>query len=83
RPVEDTFWIALTQMLSKPFIPKAVLTPLTKSAFLRKHPWPLIQVANASNYVKMGTTCVQMVAKGEMTDTLLRRWLSFNRVITT
>ncbi len=83
RPVEDTFWIALTQMLSKPFVPRAVLKPLAKSEFLKKHPWPLIQMAHAANYVKMGTTAVNMAANGEMTKTLMRRWLSFDRVITT
>ncbi|MBM4389957.1 MAG: cobalamin-dependent protein [Deltaproteobacteria bacterium] len=83
RPVEDTFWIALTQMLSKPFVPRAMLKPLAKSDFLKKHPWPLIQMAHAANYVKMGTTAVNMAANGEMTKTLMRRWLSFDRVITT
>ena len=83
RPVEDTFWIALTQMLSKPFVPKSLLRTLSKSETLKKHPWPLIQMAHASNYVKMGSTCVKMVANGEMTPTLMRRWLSFDRVITT
>jgi anaerobic magnesium-protoporphyrin IX monomethyl ester cyclase len=83
RPTEDTFWIALTQMQSKPFVPKSLLKQLSKSQFLRKHPYPLIQMANATNYVKMGTTCANMVMKGEMTSTLLRRWLSFDRVITT
>lgn len=83
RPVEDTFWIALTQMLSKPFVPRPMLNALAKSDFLHKHPWPVIQLANATNFVKMGTTCVNMVAKGEMTDTLLRRWLSMDRIITT
>ncbi len=83
RPVEDTFWIALTQLLSKPFVPRQLLKPLSKSSFLKKHPWPLIQAAHAANYVKMGTTAAQMVADGEMTKTLMRRWLSFDRVITT
>ena len=40
-------------------------------------------MANAANFVKMGTTCAGMVARGEMTDTLLRRWLSMDRIITT
>jgi radical SAM superfamily enzyme YgiQ (UPF0313 family) len=83
RPVEDTFWIALTQMLSKPFVPAAMLRMLAKSGFLKQHPWPLIQVANTTNFIKMGTTCAKMVANGEMTSTLLRRWLSTDRVITT
>ena len=83
RPVEDTFWIALTQMQSKSFVPKSVLNALSKSEFLKKHPWPLIQMANTTNFVKLGALCAQMVANGEMTTTLLRRWLSADRVITT
>jgi radical SAM superfamily enzyme YgiQ (UPF0313 family) len=83
RPVEDTFWIALTQMLSKSFVPQGMLRALSKSEFLKQHPWPVIQLAHASNYMKMGSTCVKMVKNREMTPTLLRRWLSFDRVITT
>jgi radical SAM superfamily enzyme YgiQ (UPF0313 family) len=83
RPTEDTFWIAMTQLLSKPFVPRSLLKPLKKSQFLKKHPWPVIQAAHAANYVKMGTTAVGMAANGEMTRTLMRRWLSFDRVITT
>jgi anaerobic magnesium-protoporphyrin IX monomethyl ester cyclase len=83
RPVEDTFWIALTQMLSKPFVPQPLLRTLSNSGFLKKHPWPVIKMAHASNYVKMGSLCAKMIAKGEMTPTLMRRWMSFDRVITT
>lgn len=83
RPVEDTFWIALTQMLSKPFVPRAMLRYLARSEFLKQHPLPLIKMAHAANYVKMGTTAARMAANGEMTSTLMRRWLSFDRVITT
>lgn len=83
RPVEDTFWIALTQMLSKRFVPRPLLSAMAKSETLRKHPWPVIQMANTANFIKMGTTCAGMVARGEMTETLLRRWLSMDRIITT
>lgn len=83
RSVEDTFWIALTQMLSKPFVSRTLLRELSKSEFLRQHPWPLIQMANASNLVKMGMLSGKMVKNGEMTNTLLRRWLSSSRMITT
>ncbi len=83
RPVEDTFWIALTQMLSKSFVPRPMLRALSKSAFLKQHPWPLIQMANSANFVKMGATCMKMAAKGELTGTLVRRWMSMERIITT
>jgi anaerobic magnesium-protoporphyrin IX monomethyl ester cyclase len=83
RPVEDTFWIALTQMLSKEFVPRGALKRLAESNTLKRHPWPLIQAANAANVVKLGATCARMVKDGEMTGTLLRRWLSADRMITT
>jgi len=83
RPVEETFWITLIQMLSKDFIPRPALKVLSKSKFLKKHPWPLIKVAHMSNYVKMGTLAGKMVADGEMTKTLWRRWASMDTVITT
>jgi anaerobic magnesium-protoporphyrin IX monomethyl ester cyclase len=83
RPLEDTFWIALTQMLSKNFVPRPMLKALSKSTFLKKHPWPLIQMANATNFMKMGAQAGKMTLDGEMTDTLVRRWLSMDRVITT
>ncbi len=83
RPVEDTFWIALTQMLSKPFIPQGLLRAMSRSAFLKRHPWPVIQLAHAANFVKLGSTAGRMVLDGEMTSTLVRRWLSAERIITT
>jgi radical SAM superfamily enzyme YgiQ (UPF0313 family) len=83
RPVEDTFWIALTQMLSKPFVPQPLLRALSKSETLKRHPWPVIQLAHAANFVKLGTEAAGMTMSGEMTSTLVRRWLSADRVITT
>jgi radical SAM superfamily enzyme YgiQ (UPF0313 family) len=83
RPTEETFWIALTQMLSKSFVPRPLLKTLAKSSFLKRHPLPIIKMAHAANYVKMGSTAAKMFADGEMTKTLMRRWMSFDRVITT
>ena len=83
RPVEDTFWITLIQMQSKGFIPRPLLRQISKSSFLKKHPWPLIKMAHAANYVKMGSTAGKMMLEGEMTKTLWRRWASADRVITT
>jgi anaerobic magnesium-protoporphyrin IX monomethyl ester cyclase len=83
RPVEDTFWISLIQMQSKPFVPKPLLRTLSKSEFLKKHPWPLIQMAHASNFVKMGQTTLRMAADGELTKTLWRRWANMDTIITT
>ncbi len=82
RLVEETFWISLIQILSKPFVPRAAVRALTRVRFLEQHPWPLIQLAHGANYVKLGSTAAGMVMRGEMTPTLVRRWLNFSRVIT-
>jgi len=82
RAVEETFWISLIQLLSKSFVPPTAVRALTRSRFLAKHPWPLIQLAHGANYVKLGSTAAGMVMRGEMTATLVRRWLAFDRVIT-
>ena len=70
-------------MLSKDFIPRSLLKALSKSSFLRKHPWPLIKLAHGANYVKMGTQAGTMLLEGEMTPTLWRRWANLDTVITT
>ena len=83
RPVEETFWISLIQMLSKEFVPRSLLRTLSRSSFLRKHPWPLIKMAHGTNYVKMGSLAGKMLIDGEMTKTLWRRWGNMDTVITT
>jgi anaerobic magnesium-protoporphyrin IX monomethyl ester cyclase len=83
RPVEETFWISLIQMLSKPFVPRPLLKVASRSSFLRKHPWPLIKLAHTANYVKMGSMAGKMMVEGEMTKTLWRRWANMDTVITT
>lgn len=82
RPVEDTFWIALITMLSKGFVPRPLLRQLSKSEFLKKHPWPLIQMSNVVNLAKMGSIATKMAIDGDLTSTLVRRWLSMERQIT-
>jgi DNA-directed RNA polymerase sigma subunit (sigma70/sigma32) len=40
-------------------------------------------ILHSWSLVKMGTTASSMVAKGELTRTLMRRWMSMERIITT
>lgn len=82
RRVEETFWISLIQLLSKRFVPRPAVYALTRSAFLRRHPWPLIQVAHGANYVKLGAAAAELLVRGELTPTLIHRWLDFSRVVT-
>jgi hypothetical protein len=80
--VEETFWISLIVLLSKGYVPHAALRALSKSDTLKKHPWPLIQAAQVSNVAKMGSMATKIALRGELTPTLVRRWLSLDRLIT-
>jgi len=82
RRVEETFWISAIQLLSKRFVPRPALRALTQVDLLKRHPWPLIQVAHGTAYLKLGTAAVSLLARGELTPTLIHRWLDFDRVIT-
>ncbi len=82
RPAEDRFWIALMVLLSKSFVPLPLIKALSKSEKLKRNPEPLVKFAQAANFVKMGTLAARLVLKGEMTPTLVHRWLNLDSVIT-
>lgn len=82
RPPEDTFWIALIVLLSKPFIPITFVKALSQIESLKKDPAPLVKFAQAANFAKMGMMATKMLAEGEMTTTLVHRWLNMDSLIT-
>ena len=63
--------------------PRPLLQQISKSSFLKKHPWPLIKMAHAANYIKMGSTAGKMMLEGEMTKTLSASMGQCRAVITT
>ncbi|MFM7200102.1 MAG: B12-binding domain-containing radical SAM protein [Myxococcota bacterium] len=82
RPPEDTFWIALIVLLSKPFVPISLIRALSKSEQLKKDPRPLVRFAQAANFAKMGMMATRMLKEGELTTTLVHRWLNMDSLIT-
>jgi len=82
RPAEDRFWAALIVLVSKSFIPKGLLFWLSRRLWLRRHPLPLVAFAQVANVAKMGWVAARMVSRGEMTTTLIRRWLHLRSLIT-
>ncbi len=82
RPPEDKFWLALFVLLSKSFIPLSLIKALSRSEHLKKHPEPLVKFAQAANLVKMGMLAGKLVLQGEMTPTLIHRWLNLDTLIT-
>lgn len=82
RPPEDTFWIALIVLLSKSFVPISFIKLLSQSESLKRNPAPLVRLAQSANFVKMGMIAADMMKKGEMTPTLVHRWLNTDSLIT-
>ena len=82
RSPEDKFWISLIVLLSKPFIPVSFIRMLSESETLKRNPEPLVKFAQTANFIKMGMMATQMALKGEMTPTLVHRWLNMDSLIT-
>jgi len=81
RPPEDRFWIALTVLAAKPFVPKALIRHLMESRSLRKTPDLLVAAARMADLAKVGTLALRMLLQGELTVFKLRQYGSFKRVI--
>jgi len=82
RPPEDRFWTALHVMVSKSFIPKALLRAFARSARLARHPAPLTALAYAANVIKVGAMGFGLLVRGELTWAVLRRWLHPRNLVT-
>lgn len=82
RPPEDQFWISLIVLLSKSFVPIPFIRALSKSETLKRNPAPLVKFAQSVNVVKMGALATRMLLRGEMTPTLVHRWLNTDSLIT-
>ncbi len=81
RSAEDRFWIALTSLASKPFVPKAAIRRLMESRALRQRPEPLVAAARLADLAKVGTLALRMLFQGELTLFKIRQYGSFKRVI--
>ena len=81
REPEEEFWIGLTILAAKRYIPRAVVRRLMESRVLRRRPAPLIAAARTADVVKAGVIASRMLLDGELTLFKLRQYGSFKRVI--
>lgn len=65
RPPLDRFWISLYSLTSKSFVPKAFIRALSRSAFLQRHPGPLVAFAGFCNTIKLGSIAVKWLLEGK------------------
>jgi len=82
RSREDRFWTALIVLVSKDFIPKALLRRIAASRVLARWPAPVMIFAFAANVLKLGHMALQLVVRGELSWAIVRRWLSLKSLVT-
>lgn len=81
RPPEELFWASMFVLVSKRFLSDNFLYFLADNKFLRRHPKILAYFAQLCNLIKMAGIALGMTLKGEMTWTLMHRWLNWNSLI--
>ena len=82
RPDEDRFWTSLIVMVSKDFVPKALLRRMAHSAYLAQNPTPLEVMSFGANMVKIGLMGVDLLRRGELTLGVVRRWVALKSLVT-
>ena len=81
RSPEDRFWIALSVLAAKRFIPKPFIQHCLDNQWLQKHPAPIERLAKTADLAKVGTIALRMLLDGELTVFKLRQYGSLKRVI--
>lgn len=81
RSPEDRFWIALSVLAAKRFIPKTLIEHCLDNQWLHQHPAPLERLAKTADLAKVGTIALRMLLDGELTVFKLRQYGSRKRVI--
>lgn len=81
RPKEDLFWIALTILAAKPFVPRRLILRLMDNQTLRHNPAPLVAIAKVADLAKVTIIALRMLADGELTLFKLRQYGLFGKVI--
>jgi len=81
RPPEDVFWICLTILSSKSFMPRPLIRRLMDSRYLRAHPAPLRILAQTADLLKVSGIAAQMLLRGEFTLFKLRQYGAMGKLI--
>ena len=82
RPPEDTYWLSRMVMLSSQVLSPRLVDRLAETPLARNRPDLLRLAATAANLVKTGRVALAMTRRGELTPSLVRRWLNPSTMIT-
>lgn len=81
RSKEDVFWIGLTILSSKSFVPRAFVRRAMRSDRLRAHPGPVKFAAQAADLLKTAAIATQMLLNGELTFFKIHQYGSLRKLI--
>ncbi len=81
RPSEQLFWLCLLVLLSSP-MPLPLVDAAYRSRRWRSDPRALRTIATTANAAKSSMVVARMLREGELTHTLVRRWLDTRSIIT-
>ncbi len=81
RSREDTFWICLTILSAKGFVPRALIRRLMDSEWLKRHPAPMRLFAELSDLAKNAIIALDMLIHGELTRFKIRQYGAFKKMI--
>jgi anaerobic magnesium-protoporphyrin IX monomethyl ester cyclase len=65
RAASDRFWVSLYSLVSKSFVPKALICVLAQSGTLKRHPGPLVFFADLANKTKLGLIACAWLFEGK------------------
>ena len=82
RPPNERFWIAMMVLVNKRLWSPALLSRMSHSDWLRRHPGLLTRVASASNILSMIGLVPTSIARGELDLRMLRRFWTPGKWIT-
>lgn len=77
RDKNRTFWYSLYTLLSKP-VPVCIVKALSRCRWLRSHPEPVRILAQLLNFLKLAELAWQMLLRGELTRSTIKRWVNLD-----
>jgi len=81
RPKDEIFYLSLLTLTSKDFIPKSWIRGWLNNPWLKKHPWPVLQLAKAANLIKMLGVAGEMWQNGELTWFKIKQYGNLKKMI--
>lgn len=75
RPTSEFFWICVTSLADKSFVPKFLIRGLSKSKWLKNNPKPLYYFASAANLIRLGQIGIEAGLKGQLTFSFVKKYI--------